>query len=217
MTKHPASHLRFPQAAVPALRSARAALRRFANAAEGLAAVEFALILPVMIALYFGMSEVTVGIIQDRKLTLVSRTVADLTGRYTTVDDATMRTILAAASNVMAPYSSDKVKITVTSVVVKKDSGGTLQAKGCWSKTHALGNFDALSEGARKDQPVTPIPEGFQTDGTSYIYAEVQMPYKPTVGYTITGQITLSENTPWPVRNVTQVSYDSGSGTAKTC
>ncbi|HEY8565127.1 MAG TPA: TadE/TadG family type IV pilus assembly protein [Beijerinckiaceae bacterium] len=210
----PLARLRF---AAPSSRRIARRLRRFTRAADGLAAVEFALILPVMIALYFGMAEVTVGIIQDRKLDLVARAVADLPGRAGTMDDATMKTIFAAAANIMAPYDTSKVKITVTSVVVKKNSGGALEAKGCWSKTHTLGNFDTVSDGARKDQTITPIAEGFQTEGVSYIWAEVEKPYSPTIGYKITGEIKLTSSTPWPVRNVTQVSYDTGSSTPKTC
>ena len=53
------------------------------------------------------------------------------------------------------------------------------------------------------------MPTGFQTDGSHYILAETILPYTPLFGYTFTGTINLTENTPWPVRNVSKVTLPS--------
>jgi Flp pilus assembly protein TadG len=46
---------------------------------RGVSAVEFALLLPLMIALYLGAVELSQGIAADRKVTLTTRTIADPT------------------------------------------------------------------------------------------------------------------------------------------
>jgi Flp pilus assembly protein TadG len=194
-------------AGLPAIRQLQATL----DADAGVAAVEFAMVLPVMVLMYLGMTEMTFGVNTDRKVTLLSRTLADLTGRATTVSSGDMDTIFAASVSVMAPYKSDQAKMVVSSIVVKdtgtKDTAGKPILKGtvCWSTARGSGAA-ALAKGT-----VVTVPDGFQTADSTYIRAEVSMPYQPVFGtailQTVSGKsaITLSEETPWPVRNVKEV------------
>ena len=73
---------------------------------RGVSAVEFALLLPLMLALYLGAVELSQGIAADRKVTLTSRTVADLVSQVTNINNAGMTNSLNAAAAVMAPYRS---------------------------------------------------------------------------------------------------------------
>ena len=67
-----------------------------------------------------------------------------------------------------------------------------------------------LAAALAKGSMVT-VPDGFQTADSSYIRADVTMAYAPVFGSEIlkmvsgTSSITLSEQTPWPVRNVKEV------------
>jgi len=172
-------------------------LRGFPLATAGVAAVEFALILPVMLMLYLGMAEVTQGVNINRKLTILSRTVADITSRASDgIDNVAMNDIFAAALAVMAPYDASQVSIRLTSVVVR-DVDGDAVGEVCWSDGHLI---TARPIGAN-----VALPPGFNAPGSSFILAEVARPYTPTIGHAISGTINLSENTPWPVRNVTEV------------
>jgi Flp pilus assembly protein TadG len=175
----------------------------------GVAAVEFAMVLPVMVLTYLGMTEMTFGVNTDRKITMLSRTLADLTGRATSVNKAEMDIIFAASTSVMAPYRSDQAKMVVSSIVVKeeKDADNKPVFKGtvCWSEARGPGAV-ALAKGS-----AVTVPEGFQTPNSSYVRADVTMAYGPGFGSEIlkmvsgTTSITMSEQTPWPVRNVKEV------------
>jgi Flp pilus assembly protein TadG len=183
-------HLRVRAAAWPA-------------AVAGVAAIEFAMVLPVMVTMFLGMSEVTLGVNIDRKLTLLSRSLADLSSRAGELTTSKMDDIFKASAIVMQPYSIAGLKMVVTSMKVTKVGtafNGTVE----WSCPRGSG-------ATAKPTGVTyPVPSGFQTDNTFYILIEVSLPYTPTFGSTITGTINLSEATPWPVRNASKVTLNGG-------
>src|SRR5579871_1572756 len=74
-----------PQRAV-LMRALLALLRRFSHAKGGLAAIEFALILPFMALLYFGSIEVSLLISADRKVSQTASSLADLVARVDTIN-----------------------------------------------------------------------------------------------------------------------------------
>lgn len=183
------------------------------RATEAVAAVEFAMVLPVMIGLLLGLTEVTLGISNDRKLTLVSRSLADLTSRATsTLAASDLSNSFSAARIVMQPYDSSKIKMTLSSMKVTLSSTTHLYTASVdWTCASGTGS-------ATKPTNVTyPVPSGFQTDGIHYILAETVLPYKPMFGYAITGTLNLAENTPWPVRNVAKVTLPSSCLSGCTC
>jgi Flp pilus assembly protein TadG len=172
-------------------------LRGFPLATAGIAAVEFAMILPVMLLLFLGMSEVTQGVNINRKVTILSRTIADITSRSSDgIDNAAMAGIFDAALSVMAPYDISRVTMRVSSVVVRDDDGSPV-GRVCWS--------DGRGMGARARNSTVEVPAGFAIPGTSFILAEVGNVYTPMIGYAISGDIQLGETTPWPVRNVDEI------------
>jgi Flp pilus assembly protein TadG len=165
----------------PVLLAARARrlLRRFQDDKRGVSAVEFAMLLPLMVTLYIGGVEVSSAIAVDRKVTLVARTLGDLVAQSTSVNADEMTNILNAASSVVQPYSSSLIKVTVSRVDV--DANGV--AKVIWSKT---------KNGTVKSGTVT-LPAALNTANTSVIWAESQYVYTPAIGYVITGPITLKD------------------------
>lgn len=155
--------------------------RRLARDERGVSAVEFAMLLPLMITLYLGGVEVSQGISIDRKVTLTARTVADLVSQYSTINNAGMTNILNASSAVIAPYQAGKLQTTVTLVKIDANSKATVE----WSDTL---NGTAKSKGAS----VT-LPSALVVPNTWLIWSEVQYAYTPTIGYVLTGTMTLSD------------------------
>jgi Flp pilus assembly protein TadG len=158
-------------------------LRGFARDHAGVSAVEFAVVLPLMLALYLGSVELGNGLAVQFRTTLAARTVADLASQYVAIDGPIMHGILGAASTVIAPYSGANMVVTVSEVTTDSKGQGSIT----WS--------DSLNGTPRPvGQPVT-LPANLQTPNISIIWGEVTYPYKPNTGYVVTGTITLYKST----------------------
>ena len=159
---------------------------------RGVAAVEFALLLPVMLTMYLGSVEVSQGLSADRKVVLLARTLGDLTTQKSAVSTSTMDTVSAAGSVVLSPLKVNVALMRVTSVAISAPSSGVVNdATVCW--TYVKGTWSpAFAVGQQLD--VTTVPTTLRTDiGSSVVLAEVQYPYKPVIGYVVTGQLQLKE------------------------
>lgn len=170
----------------------RATLRRDAR---GVAMIEFALILPVMLFLYLGGVQLQDGIACDRKVTSTARAAADLISQNTTgsmsaseVDDN-----LNAASQVLLPFSSTPAKIRVTEIGVDANLKATVK----WSrgfKTSPYARGLAMT-----------VPSAMQQPNTYYLLAEVTYAYKPPVSFASIGALTLGDSIYMVPRNTDQI------------
>jgi Flp pilus assembly protein TadG len=156
-------------------------LGRLADDERGVSAVEFAMLLPLMLTLYLGTVEISQGIAADRKVTLTARTVADLVSQVSSVNNADMTNSLSAAAAVMAPFSTTKLMVTVTSVSI--DAGGT--ATVVWS--------DALNGSPRAVGSTVTVPTALNVPNSSLIWSEVRYAYTPTIGYVVSGTLNLKD------------------------
>lgn len=137
---------------------------------RGIAATEFAVIVPLMLVLFFGTVEFSSGVAVDRKVTLMARTLSDLTSQAITVGNSDMTNFFAAATGIMTPYDNTPVRSTITELYVDPN---TLQARVQWSKGSA----------ARTTGTPVNIPTALAVGGTYLIFSEVSYLYVPTIGY----------------------------------
>jgi len=163
----------------------RLPLRGFLADKRGVSAIEFAMLLPLMVTLYLGGAEVSQAIAVDRKMTLVARTLGDLTAQTTSVSDADIANIKAAATAVIAPFDDTKLGITISSVIVDAQK----VAKIKWSENR--------NGTVRKPGDVVSVKDDLIKDWSTYpiylIWAESKYVYTPTVGYVITGPMNLTD------------------------
>jgi Flp pilus assembly protein TadG len=157
-------------------------LRSFRGDHDGASAIEFAILAPMMIALYFGCVEITDGIAADRKVTLTAGALANLTSQSQTITADGMTNILNASAAIIKPYSVGNLAATIT--CLKLDADGN--AKVAWSAT--------LNGTARADGSSVTLPaDALKVPNSSLVWSEVSYNYTPVVGYTITGTLTLTD------------------------
>ncbi|MEJ2435760.1 MAG: pilus assembly protein, partial [Pseudolabrys sp.] len=87
---------------------------RFGRDRRAVSAVEFALVAPLMITLYFGCVEVSDGVAADRKVSLTAATLANLAAQETSISSSQMDNILAASTAIIAPYDVSRLKVTLS-------------------------------------------------------------------------------------------------------
>jgi Flp pilus assembly protein TadG len=151
------------------------------NDRSGIAATEFAIIVPIMLVMFFGTVEFSSGVAVDRKVTLMARTLSDLTSQSTSVADTDMTNFFAASNAIMTPYSSTPTKSTISQLYVNPT---TLKATVQWSKGSV----------PRTTSSVVTIPTALAVGGTYLIFSEVSYLYTPAVGYVMAkAGITLSD------------------------
>ncbi|MGH6788931.1 MAG: TadE/TadG family type IV pilus assembly protein [Pseudolabrys sp.] len=157
------------------------AIRTLAGDRRGVSAVEFALILPLMVSLYLGGVEISQGISADRKVTLTAGALANLTAQATTISSTDMTNIMNATADVMYPYSNSNLKAVISCMKIDNTGKATVS----WSET--------LNGTARSIGSVVTLPSALAVANTTLVLSEVSYDYKPTIGYNITGTLTLAD------------------------
>ena len=150
---------------------------------RGIAAVEFALLLPVIVTLYFGSVEVSQAIAVQRMVTLAASTVANLVTQYPSISAGqTMPDILNAASAVLTPYpvSSAVMRVSLISI----DNSG--KATVTWSQ--------ALNGSGLPVGQVMTIPASLNTPNTSVVFGETTYAYTAAVDFIKFGTFNLSSS-----------------------
>jgi Flp pilus assembly protein TadG len=173
-------------------------ITRIARDQRGVSAVEFALLAPLMIALYLGCVEISDGVAADRKVSLTAAALANLTAQVTTISTPDMTNIFDASTAIIAPYSAGNLKMTVSCLNIDANKNVTVK----WSKTR---------NGTAQSGTVS-IPSALAIANSQLIYSEVSYAYTPIVGYTITGTLTLSDHMYMSPR-ISAPSYNDGSTT----
>lgn len=158
-------------------------LGRFRKATDGLAAVEFALILPVMITILFGLLETSLALACRADVVNVSSSVADLVAQEATVTSSDMTNIFSAANAILYPNSPSTAQITVTSVKYNTATNSLTSGKVDWSCTHG-GTKRSVGS-------IVTLPANLMTANGSVIVSEITYSYASPTTQMVIGPITM--------------------------
>lgn len=134
-------------------------------------AVEFALILPVMVVLLFGSIEIALLSHADRRVTQVTSAVADLVTRSANVTKGDVDGIFDISAALLRPFKTDSLEMRVTAAIVEPN--GSYRVR--WS----LGR-DFTPR--KKDSEITDIKFADLAPNETVVVAEAAYTYKPVAG-----------------------------------
>ena len=152
------------------------------GASGGAAAIEFALLAPVMIAMFFGVVEFSAAVDCRTRVTNMASTAADLVAQDTVISPADMTNVFAALNAIVFPFSSATSKIVISSIVDNGSGGGKVD----WS--------DAQNGPARTPGSSVTVPAGLISSGGSVILAEVTYTYSSPTTVVLIGAVTMSNS-----------------------
>jgi Flp pilus assembly protein TadG len=162
----------------------RRLVARFARDKRGLAAVEFAFIVPLMLTLTFGTIEVSSAVAIDRKVTLTARALSDLVSQGTQVKLADLKNFFGLGSAIMTPYPVTPATLTQKISAVSIDA--SKKATVVWSYSGSVNNGAAATPvvGYAPGTIVTSqIPPGLLVPNTQLIWSEVKYTYTPVAAF----------------------------------
>ncbi len=169
---------------------AGARIASFANAKSGAAVVEFALIMPVLLMLYFGSIEASALFTVDRRVTIAASTVGDLVAQWNPdageIPQATLDDYFDAAETIMVPYDATGIEQVVSFVAV--DGSGTTAV--LWSK--AIGGAVARAAGDAYPLDAATQMNQLARTGGYFIAAETTLAYKPVLGLAFPDPLALT-------------------------
>lgn len=178
------------------IRLKRAAIRRgMWRDRRGVAMVEFALVLPVMLLLYLGGVQLQDAMACKRKVTITARAAADLIAQNTTgsTTRAEIQANMIAATQIMQPYATTVTQIRVTQISTDGNRRTTIK----WSRGL---NTQGYPTGA-----YVWVPAAMGAPNTTFLVAQVGYDYQPISTFGGVGAMSLYDILLMVPRNTDQI------------
>lgn len=151
--------------------------------ARGVAGVEFALVLPMLLFVGLGGYTLTDAAATYRKLTDTTVETANVAAQYTSMAGADADSVMAATSQIMAPYSTANLTAVLSLITTDANSKATVT----WSRPYPAGGAK-LTAGA-----TFTLPNSLAQPSTSYVLVTTTYNFVPLTGSGIVGSIPMKD------------------------
>ncbi len=144
--------------------------KRFTKERQGTAAIEFALIFPVLLIVYFGLIELSNSLEAKRKVENAANLTGMLVAQATVVNDAYIDNVFEATKMAFEPINVTPLKVVVTSIV-RRFEDGNFTNKVDWSESFGTG------ASSRAAGSIYDPPGNILGDNRGIILTEVEYTY----------------------------------------
>ncbi len=149
---------------------------------RGAAAVEFAMLLPLMALIYFGLVEVTQGAMAEQRVAHTASAIGDLAAQSSTITSAEVGDIFTVGDTVMSPYPATGLQMRISSLTADKNGAVTV----AWSQARGM---TALTKGGAAPS----LPTNVIAANESVIMGETRYAYQSVFGMVLPQPITFRE------------------------
>ena len=187
--------------------------RDFFKNKRGVSAVEFALILPVMVVIYLSTVEISMAVAAQRRVAIAAGTIGDLAAQYETMNSDNINIILNSTLAVLQPYDPDTMTVRVSSVVMDDNGNPTVD----WSYLkHRESHQDSDPYADVEQDLADNVPADLRTANTSVIVANLDFTYKSPVGALLQGERHLTQTVYFRPRLGTKIPFESSTPPQQT-
>lgn len=168
--------------------------QQFHNDTRGLALIESALVLPLMIVLLFGLFDIGQALIINQKLKAATYTASDLITRKSTINDDDIDNAIGGAYLVIDPYNRGRLGIDIAGIIFDENDNPNVT----WRHTDNM-------------QPDSDIPsdaDGLGFEGEGVVAVSTEYAYTPLFSSLFIGDITMKESSFMRGRRTSVVSYE---------
>jgi len=183
---------------------------------DGVAAIEFAFVAPVMIALYLGLAEVSLLISADRNVSHATSVTGDLATQEETLNVNEIEDIFNATLAVLGTTFTQSQSVSIDMISFEVDSSGDTQEVGYASfGTGFTSKFDSAGTSATllnqtSGLIVTRIKYGYSSPSQTFVQS-------PTLSETFMLKPRKSKSIPFSTATVTCSVANSANGARANC
>lgn len=163
-------------------------LKTFWRDTRGVSAIEFALVAPVLILMYFGFAETTQAMMAQRRLSNISAQIGDLVAQSPQTGPNKMTDIFNIGNVIMAPYPTAGLKMCVYSVISDAAGKDTV----AWVKPNPAGV--GMAGCPAKGATVTDISTGVLAANQSIIVSRATYDYSSPTKLVMPTTMTFKRN-----------------------
>lgn len=164
----------------------RNCLRKFLYDQRGVGAVEFALIVPLLLLIYLGSVDLADGMDTNKKVSRSASSLADLVARQLSVTPDDLNDMFNIGRASLLPYGRSSPKIRITAIKVEGTAtANSLMPKVDWS-------YANVADFVAKKGTVGDLPSSLVGEGAYFIKVDVELDYKPLNAW-ISTSIPMSE------------------------
>lgn len=145
-----------------------AALQRLAQDKSGIGAIEFAILVPVLLLLYLGALQTTLALSAAQRATRAAGTVADLVTQQASVNKATLAGMPSVANAIFVPFTITGMTLKITGITIDASNKATVT----WS--WAQDGTTPYTAGST----VTTVPTDMNKASSFLVRAELAAPYQ---------------------------------------